>query len=211
MTSTAERSTDEVYEVPPLRWSEGPPEMFLKSSCSFSGCERKPGVGFSVCHIHAWRTFDELAALTPPDSLMARLKLKSKIRSAEKAPETTARSFTQVQEYMKTGPKVGVIYYLRVSGLIKIGFTTNLEQRVKAYPPDTELLAAHRGTMKTERAMHTRFCAELAGRREWFRESDELMAHIHRVRDESGDPQQFFFSEPKRERKPGPRLRSRSR
>lgn len=74
----------------------------------------------------------------------------------------------------------GVVYYLRVGALIKIGVTWDLDQRLRAYPPDVEVLATEPGGTATEQARLAQFREHLAypARPEWFHPADELMAHI---------------------------------
>lgn len=79
----------------------------------------------------------------------------------------------------KTRP--GTVYYLLVGDHIKIGFSTNVEERVKAYPPYAKLLAQHPGSVETERWVHNKFFSSLAYGREWFTPSDELMRHIESI------------------------------
>lgn len=86
-------------------------------------------------------------------------------------PEDTARRYNP-----------GHVYYLLIGDLVKIGYTVDMDQRMKQYPPNSRLLAAHPGTMKTERQMHSKFFNHLAKGREWFAIHDELMAHIEDVR-----------------------------
>lgn len=72
----------------------------------------------------------------------------------------------------------GVVYYLRINNLVKIGFTTNLAQRSRAYPPGSELLAVEPATTYTERERHQDFSRWRAQGREWFHESETLSQHI---------------------------------
>lgn len=80
---------------------------------------------------------------------------------------------------LKTRP--GMVYYLQVGEHIKIGFSSNVDERIKSYPPYAKLLAQHPGTVDTERFMHNRFFNSLAHGREWFRPSPELTQHIEEV------------------------------
>ncbi len=72
-----------------------------------------------------------------------------------------------------------VVYYLRVGALVKIGYTTNLAERLKRYPPDSTLLAWRlQGTRDVEAEVHARLASSLAHGREWFHPSDEVRAEI---------------------------------
>lgn len=82
----------------------------------------------------------------------------------------------------------GFVYYMRINGQIKIGYTANLRQRSRTYPPGTELLAVEPGTPELEKRRHSQFSRHLARGREWFTESDGLSAHIAACAEEHGIP-----------------------
>lgn len=75
-----------------------------------------------------------------------------------------------------------VVYYIRVGSLVKIGVTTGLTHRIKAYPPDATLLATEAGDRAVERQRHEQFAESLAHGREWFFPSAALIAHINLLR-----------------------------
>lgn len=104
------------------------------------------------------------------------------------------------------------IYYVRVGEHIKIGWTTNLYRRLRAYPPTAELLAWRYGTKADERALHQQFAAYLAGGREWFRDVPEIRAAAEAAKAEFGwqncDPLEYGRNGGKA--KPGPSMRPRS-
>jgi len=69
-----------------------------------------------------------------------------------------------------------VVYYLRFADRVKIGFTTNLAERLRALPYD-EVLATEVGGASLERQRHHEF-AHLRVNGEWFQLTPELVAHI---------------------------------
>ena len=74
------------------------------------------------------------------------------------------------------------VYYLEyeglgVDGLVKIGFTNYLPQRLEAWPPTTKILATEPGDFRLERQRHQEF-AEYLIEREWFTYGPRLHAHI---------------------------------
>lgn len=75
-----------------------------------------------------------------------------------------------------------VVYYVRVGKYIKIGTAIRLDERLKCYPPDAELLATEPGHYQTEARRLTEFHEYLAARREWFLPGKRLMAHIEGLR-----------------------------
>lgn len=85
-------------------------------------------------------------------------------------------------------PFEGWIYYVRSGGLIKIGHTTRLKQRIRAYPPDTVVLAVHRGSKADERDLHARFATYRHAGREWYDQGTALIRHINDVLEQWGPP-----------------------
>jgi hypothetical protein len=76
-----------------------------------------------------------------------------------------------------------IVYYLRIGDRIKIGFTTNLKQRLSNLRLDPGcVLATEPGGREVEWARHQDFADERYGRREDFAPSDRLIEHIERLR-----------------------------
>jgi len=76
----------------------------------------------------------------------------------------------------KAHPTTSVVYYVRFGDRVKIGYSTNLDGRLKAIPHD-EVLATEPGTIQDERARHAAF-ADLRVTGEWFRYEEPLVSHI---------------------------------
>ena len=72
-----------------------------------------------------------------------------------------------------------VVYYLRFGDRVKIGTTTNMDNRLRDVPHD-EVLVMERGGHAMESLRHKQFASDrITG--EWFRMSDRLMRHIERL------------------------------
>lgn len=82
----------------------------------------------------------------------------------------------------------GVIYYALIGDTIKIGYTTDLDRRMRQYPPTARLLAVEPGTKKLERVRHSLFHVHLAHGREWFKRNPELDEWISKVIEKHGQP-----------------------
>lgn len=80
------------------------------------------------------------------------------------------------------------IYYLRQSELIKIGYSADLMNRLRAYGPAAVILAHHPGDRAVERDLHRTFRPFLARGREWYHPRQLLLDHIDRVVTEHGEP-----------------------
>src|SRR5690242_15358709 len=66
-------------------------------------------------------------------------------------------------------PEQGLVYFIRHGDRIKIGWTSNLKQRMANLPHD-EILGTVPGTMADEKRCHHAFAHLRANGREWFRE-----------------------------------------
>jgi hypothetical protein len=86
-----------------------------------------------------------------------------------------------------------VIYYLQVGGHIKIGWTSQLERRMRNYPPNTTLLAVHSGTRSDERQLHRKFAVHRSHGNEWYPLVPVILDHIKRVVAEHGEPPAVAF------------------
>lgn len=82
-------------------------------------------------------------------------------------------------------PKGGFVYFMQLGGKgpVKIGYATSIKDRFSSHRVSNHtspvLLAAMRGTIKSERQLHLRFKSLLLpGRREWFHMRGDLKAFI---------------------------------
>lgn len=89
--------------------------------------------------------------------------------------------------------RVEVVYYVQVGGHIKIGWTSRLEQRMRAYPPNTLLLAVHPGSRADEKQLHKRFAVHRSHGNEWYPLVPVILDHIKRVVAEHGEPPESTF------------------
>lgn len=115
-------------------------------------------------------------------------------REARKRTEIAKQQVKQENRRIATDPdSTGYVYYMRINGQIKIGYTANLRQRSRNYPPGTELLAIEPGTLELEKKRHGQFVRDLARGREWFRESDALAEHIAKLAEKHGVPESVMY------------------
>lgn len=86
-----------------------------------------------------------------------------------------------------------VVYYILWSDRIKIGFTTQLAERLRALYHD-EVLAVEPGSRSLERRRHMQFAdARVEGQREWFHDTPALRFHINTVRSEHPNLMRSFI------------------
>lgn len=82
-------------------------------------------------------------------------------------------------------PKTSLLYYLMLSPTsVKIGTTTDLVRRVAALRSELQyVVAVEPGDYRTETQRHREFATDRITRREDFRLSDRLKAHIEHLRE----------------------------
>lgn len=158
------------------------PRMPKSYQCCWDYCLNRIAYADNpLCKDHlvaSWRLIESREPKRFIDRLRSETVDELKALQAKWAREDTAARASAKER--QSGP--GHIYYIRVGDLIKIGFTTRLEQRLLQYPPNAELLADHPGTRATEQDMHGRFEQYRSRGREWFTAGVKLMEHISQVR-----------------------------
>jgi len=102
------------------------------------------------------------------------------------------KAIVEVRSLQKDPNSDGIVYYIRINGQIKIGYTKDLTQRSRHYPPGSELLAFEPGTREIERERHMKFSRFLTRGREWFIEAPEIQAHIAALVKEHGLPKRLM-------------------
>lgn len=125
-----------------------------------------------LCREHAsivWRIFEMNEPALHHEIVREKYKAEQQER-AEKADRVRL-----------TAKRPGYVYYVQVGDRIKIGFTTSVMDRMKAYPPTSVLLVYHPGTPDLEKEMHSKFRIFLAEGREWFRADDRISEHIAEI------------------------------
>lgn len=95
------------------------------------------------------------------------------------------------QEEKQRAGQPGLVYYLQVGERIKIGFSANLRRRLRAYPPESKLLAVEPGSPDLEVQRHRQFVGSLTHGREWFRPSLDLMELVNELVAVHGSPSRY--------------------
>jgi hypothetical protein len=139
----------------------------------FCGRPSIPDAPFPICAHHASTLFRYMADAIDHADDFTRLTV-----GLEDIDEHRAIKFRAERQ-----PTPGVIYYLMVDGLVKIGYTANLDKRLADYPPSAQLLATEAGDAALEAARHREFGEYLTARREWFTPGPKLRLHIEGLAD----------------------------
>lgn len=148
------------------------------SRCALPGCTT-PLTTYAALHLCDTHVQDVWAAADPA---------LAKTRPQPVEPTPTKRRTAKAPD-----DAPGVVYYVQVGAHIKIGWTSNLDKRMRTYPPNSVLLAAHAGTRADEHKLHQRFAVHRSHGREWYPLVPVILDHIGRVVAEHGQPDQVAF------------------
>ncbi|MDI3330691.1 MAG: GIY-YIG nuclease family protein [Micrococcus sp.] len=185
---TDDTPTWEAFSQPMIEAREG-----MNGFCGIKDCMEPQDGPLPLCEIHGWDVWHIYQERTVNgDGPLAAIRRRRnwEAEQAKMLQQKLAESDSSWERHLaerqarNTAP--GTIYYLRMGDRIKIGFTRDLQQRLAAYPPHTEVLATHPGTFQLEAEMHQKFKAHRAERREWFHPHAEIDAHIETVRQQFG-------------------------
>lgn len=66
----------------------------------------------------------------------------------------------------------GQLYFVRLNGLVKVGWSSRLRSRLKSYGADVEILCHFPGTRTDETNLHRQLRPYLAKGREWYQDCD---------------------------------------
>lgn len=147
--------------------------------CMWFGCTTAyllPDI--NICANHAVRIKNRIEELD--QQAIQRQMPAFKKRMDEQLDEQIERlkaNKPQRDDFLEQAPEHWV-YYVKNGDQIKIGFTTNLSQRLRQYPPNVEILGVEYGDEDLEKQRHEQFSAYLAYGREWFRDTQEIRDHI---------------------------------
>lgn len=154
------------------------------TSCCWPECDQDAlllEIPWNLCFSHTGRAHDVVV------HIRTGVPFSEPLPVAELSKERKdARTQTRNIQKASIGAK-GWVYYARVGDRIKIGYSTNVRRRMGQYPPGSVLLAVEPGTKAMESTRHKQFFHLLDAAREWFRQDDELKAHIAKIRSRWGD------------------------
>lgn len=94
----------------------------------------------------------------------------------------------------------GMLYFIRLGDLVKVGWTRDLRSRLKSYGASASLLVAYPGTRDDETTLHRQLRPALAKGREWYHDGDVINHFISEALEQYGPPPTFddMWTQPKR-------------
>lgn len=155
--------------------------------CAFDYCYDRPHPTFPLCAEHMLEVAEYVQAIDGDAALIR----AAATRSDRDRVRAEADRIRRVELTMSRGDQPGWIYYVLTDGKVKIGYSADVTRRLAAYPPGSDVLAVHPGTLALERQMHHQFAAFRVAGREWFSPAPEILAHCEQVVAEYGDPKRY--------------------
>lgn len=123
-----------------------------------------------------------------------RIEWRDTDRCHAEIPYAEARNYVRTEARAKRTAErrkpasMGQIYYVRVDGLVKVGWTTKLADRVRAYGPKAELVVNYPGTRADEAALHRQLTPARFRGREWYSDNDVIQMFIAQALEKYGPP-----------------------
>lgn len=186
-------------------------------------CTKSRMSGLKVCEVHAIEMARQIGWKSPADvdkatraaaaaesfelkDLRSRFDVLLAENSDLRQEVRDLRALPPRKRRQATGPIDGHVYFLHSDNLVKIGWASDLDARLKAYSPGARLLAVMPGTKQDESRMHKKFGDLKTNRREWFTYHPRVMEEVERIVREHGDPPRDLNEPMQTKRIVGPRL-----
>jgi hypothetical protein len=96
------------------------------------------------------------------------------------------------------GATQGQIYFVRLNGMVKVGWSLKLRSRLKAYGASAEILCHYPASRSDETYMHRQLRPFLAKGREWYEDCKLISDVVAGIIEQHGEPTIFpTWTEPK--------------
>lgn len=82
----------------------------------------------------------------------------------------------------------GAIYFVRLNGLVKVGWSRTVDARLQAYGPDVEVLCIYPATRNDETCLHRQLTPARARGREWYEDGPIIKAFVDEAVAKWGKP-----------------------
>lgn len=144
---------------------------------------RDPSLELPICYTHAAVIWNELASLhtRQGDFIDAIADVNQRLAEREVREREESKARRQARED-------GEIYYIRLNGLVKVGWSRDFYVRLRAYGPDVEVLCHYEGTRSDETNLHRQLRPALARGREWYHDGDIIRLFLNRALEQHGPP-----------------------
>lgn len=157
---------------------------------------RDPDLEIPICYEHAALVWNQLARFHAERNEFADAIVT--VNEAIAARQDRVEQAAKVALMANTTD--GTMYFIRLGGLIKVGWTRSLRSRLKSYGASAELLLTYPASRDDETNLHRQLRPALAKGREWY-EDGQIIAHfLTEALEKHGPPEQpeNLWTQPKR-------------
>lgn len=155
---------------------------------------RNPDLELPLCIDHLAVVFKMAVRLfvDDPEFIEAVADINEAVAARSKAEHAAEQAAFMARED-------GDIYFVRLGGLVKVGWTRDIWSRVKSYGASAELLVSYPATRQDETNLHRQLTPARAKGREWYEDGDVIARFIDEALAKYGTPQRFegMWTEPK--------------
>lgn len=141
--------------------------------CPIPGCKRETTPRALVCTAHGVQIWAHIESVRDRSGFAELVDIESD--RMQRQAEVNARAVAATRAR-------GWIYFLALDDKIKAGWTSDLAQRLKGYPPHAEVLVRYAGTRADERDLHRTLRQSRVAGREWYAKTPQVMAYIDDIR-----------------------------
>lgn len=167
--------------------------------------EFSSGIAIAICSLHQVAVWEHVnQTLNEPSIYESRLALKARRDAILLAEQDVLLAEAELERQGRQARArnidlPGEIYYARVGGLIKVGWSSVLYQRIRSYGADAELLAHYKGTRRDEANLHRQLAPSRAKGREWYNDDPIIRAFISNTIRQHGPPRftEALWTKPK--------------
>lgn len=144
------------------------------SRCPIPGCSDGTTINGLVCTAHGVQIWAHIEKVRDRSGFHVAEAVARHRDREERQAEQNARDLAATRAE-------GVIYFLELDEKIKVGWTGNLDQRMKSYPPHSRLIVSYPASRADERDLHRSLRLSLVAGREWYTRTPQVMTAIRDV------------------------------
>lgn len=121
------------------------------------------------------------------------------VQGAEGREYTRAECRAKRSSAKRQPDAMGQVYFVLVDGLVKVGWSSKLADRIRAYGPKATLLVNYPGTRADESNLHRQLTPARFKGREWYHDNDIVRGFVKEALATYGPPRftSLGWTEPK--------------
>jgi hypothetical protein len=154
---------------------------------------RNHKVSLPLCLEHLWVAFHQAKSAADND-LEVCVQANALVQERRQAMLDAGAEAERKARLANTS---GHIYAVRHNGLIKVGWSRDVHQRIHSYGPDVQVLCIYKGTRDDETNLHRQLKPARARGREWYEDGPILADFIAKAVEQHGEPEaRDYWSRP---------------